>query len=326
VDKFDRIFELHTILRSHRRPVSLETIQHKMECSESTARRALNTLRDKLGAPIEYNREQNGYCYDQTQGQIYELPGLWFSPQELYSLLVSYNLLDQLQPHVLSDYIQPIKHRIEAILQHEHAGSPELAHRIRIFQQAARPTDLDQFRRIAGAVIQRSQIRVLYHGRERDKTTERTVSPQRLVYYRSNWYLDAWCHLRHGMRTFSCDRLHLVEQFETSAKEIDEHSLDEHFAKTYGIFAGAPKHTAILRFSPSAARWVADEHWHPDQQGKVLEDGGYELHIPYSDPRELVMDILKYGDDVEVMEPRELRRMVVEKLNAALEKYEKLDG
>jgi proteasome accessory factor C len=323
VDKFDRIYELHNILSSHRRLVSLDIIQRKMECSESTARRALHTFRDKLGAPIEYSRENNGYYYDQSQGQIYELPGLWFNAEELYALLVSYNLLDKLQPHVLGNHIQPIKQRIQSILHDRPTGSPELGKRIRIFQQAARPTDLELFRRIAGAVIERRQIRVLYHGRERDATTERTLSPQRLIYYRSNWYLDAWCHLRRDLRTFACDRLHLIEQLDESAKEIDEGTLDEHFGKTYGIFAGSPNYTAKLRFSSNAARWVADEHWHPDQCGTVLENGGYELSIPYSDPRELVMDILKYGEDVEVLEPAELRYMVKEKLKIALEKYKK---
>jgi proteasome accessory factor C len=322
VDKFDRIFELHNILRAHRRPVSLEFLQRKMECSESTARRAINALRDKLGAPIEYNREQNGYFYDQRQGQIYELPGLWLNAQELYALLISYNLLDQLQPDVLSGHIQPLKQRIENILQHQHLGSPELAQRIRIFQIAARPTDLDQFRRIASAVIERKQIHVLYHGRERDQTSDRTLSPQRLVYYRSNWYLDAWCHLRKSLRTFSLDRLHLVDVLAKAAKTLSDNTLDAHFTRAYGIFAGQPKHTAVLRFTPNAARWVADEHWHPDQQGQVLSDGGYQLTVPYSDPRELIMDILKYGADVEVLAPDALRDTAREKLREALNKYD----
>lgn len=323
MDKFDRIFELHTILTTHRRPVSLETIQKKMECSESTARRALQALRDKLGAPVEYSRESNGYFYNQAQGQVYELPGLWFNAQELYALLVSHNLLQELQPDILSDHLRPIKQRIESILLHRHASSLELPKRIRIIQQAARPTDIDHFRRIAGAVIERRKIRVLYHGRERDITTERTVSPQRLVYYRSNWYLDAWCHLRENLRTFSLDRLHPVSILENPAIEVPVDNLDRHFTQTYGIFAGKPNQTAVLRFTSSAARWVADEHWHPDQTGKVLSNGGYELHIPYSDPRELVMDILKYGDEVEVLAPPELSEMVIEKLTNALRKYAK---
>jgi len=321
MNKFDRIFQLHQLLHSHRCPLSLNTLKDKMECSESTARRALSALRDTLNAPIAYDRERNGHYYDPKQNQAWELPGLWFNPQELHALLVSHILLDQLQPGVLSDHIQPLKKRIENILQQQHAGSPELTKRIRIFQQAARPTELDCFRQIASATLQRRQMKVLYHGRERDKTTERTVSPQRLVYYRSNWYLDARCHLREELRTFSLDRLSVVDVLQTAAEEINEDTLDAHFSPGYGIFAGTPTHRARLRFTPLAARWVADEHWHPQQQGEVLTDGSYELSIPYSDPRELVMDILKYGEDVEVIGPPALRRQVKEKLTAALGQY-----
>ena len=323
MDKFDRIFQLHQLLRNHRYPLSLNTLQQKMECSESTVRRALKALGNSLHAPIEYNRERNGYYYCQTQGQTYELPGLWFNPQELHALLVSYNLLDQLQPDVLGEHIQPLKQRIESILQQKHAGSPEISKRVRIFQQGARPTNLDHFRQITSATVQRQQIRLLYHGRERDKTTERTVSPQRLIYYRSNWYLDAWCHLRNELRTFSLDRIRPIARLKISALEVNNETLDEHFTNAYGIFAGQPTHNAHLRFTPEVARWVADEHWHPQQQGEVLTDGGYEMTMPYSDPRELVMDIMKYGADVEVLNPPKLRELVIEKLRASLDNYKK---
>ncbi len=321
MDKFDRIFRLHQLLSNHRYLLSLDVLQQKMVCSESTARRARNVLRDTLGAPIEYDRQRNGYYYDLVQGQTYELPGLWFNAQELHALLVSHTLLDQLQPAVLSNHIQPLKQRIENILQQKHAGSPDLTKRIRIFQQAARPTNLDHFRQIASATLQRVQIGLLYHGRERDQTTERTVSPQRLVYYRSNWYLDAWCHLRKELRTFSLDRLSPVETLQETAREISDKTLDNHFAQAYGIFAGKSIRTAQLRFTPEAARWVADEHWHPQQQGEVFSDGSYELCIPYSDPRELAMDILKYGSEVEVIGPEDLRERITEKLRAALNNY-----
>jgi proteasome accessory factor C len=68
---------------------------------------------------------------------------------------------------------------------------------------------------------------------------------------------------------------------------------------------------------------VADEHWHPQQQSLVLEDGSYELRIPYSDPRELIMDILKHGAEVEVIEPASLRQQLQQQLQQALRQYEK---
>ena len=66
---------------------------------------------------------------------------------------------------------------------------------------------------------------------------------------------------------------------------------------------------------------MADEQWYPEQQGRFLEDGSYELQIPYSVTHELVMDILKYGPDVEVVEPEGLREEVVARLQSALGRY-----
>ena len=79
---------------------------------------------------------------------------------------------------------------------------------------------------------------------------------------------------------------------------------------------------ATLRFTPERARWIAAEQWHPDQQGSWLDDGSYQLRLPYSDSRELVLDILRYGPDVEVIGPKELREEVKKKLLAALENYQ----
>jgi predicted DNA-binding transcriptional regulator YafY len=141
------------------------------------------------------------------------------------------------------------------------------------------------------------------------------------VHYRDNWYLDAWDHGRRALRSFAVDRIERARTLNEPAKDVPDSRLDAHFASSYGIFAGRPKHKAVLRFTPERARWVADEVWHPDQEGLLLADGSYELRIPYADPRELLLDILKYGPDVEVLAPAALRREVAERLRAAATQY-----
>ncbi len=323
MNKFQRLFELHRLLSQRRRPVSLQVIGEQMDCSESTARRLVHALRDDMDAPLAYDRTHNGWCYDDRPGQRYELPGLWFTPEELYALMVSWQLLSELQPGLASRYIEPARDKIAHILEQQGGSGEDIGRRIRILQMAARPTDLKLFQRLSRALFERQRISVLYHGRGRDKITERDVSPQRLIYYRSNWYLDAWCHLRNELRSFSLDRLHLVDTLGQTAHECSDNILDEHYTQAYGIFAGEPENTAVLRFTPDAARWVADEQWHPAQQGKVLRNGGFELRIPYGDPTELIMDILKYGPDVEVLRPKKLRDVVVERLKTAAGQYRK---
>ena len=123
------------------------------------------------------------------------------------------------------------------------------------------------------------------------------------------------------MRSFSLDRIRKAAGTGAAAVDVDDKRLDRHFAGAYGIFSGVPGNTALLSFSPERARWVAEERWHRDQQGRFLEDGSFELCIPYDDPRELVMDVLKYGPDVEVLRPASLRREIRTRLAAALARY-----
>ena len=77
----------------------------------------------------------------------------------------------------------------------------------------------------------------------------------------------------------------------------------------------------MLRFTPARARWVAAEVWHSRQVGRLEQDGSWLLEVPYSQEPELVMDILRYGSDIEVLEPESLRKKVAAELAAAAARY-----
>ncbi len=324
MDRFDRIFELNRILQAARRPVSRRRLEAELECSRATVKRIIEDMRLYLNAPIVYDREHNGYSYDQSEGEMYELPGLWFNASELHALLTLQQLLAGVQPGLLEPMLKPLQQRIDALLELQRAGSEGLQGRIRMLQMAARHNaeqDVHAFQTVAGALAQRKRLRLRYYSRWRESRDERDVSPQRLVHYRDNWYLDGWCHLRDGLRTFAIDAIEAVEALDEGVREVDADSLDSHFASSYGIFAGTPEHEAVLRFSATRARYVAKERWHRDQQGRMLDDGRYELRLPYSNPAELIMDILKFGPEVEVVGPVDLRDAVAERLRDALAQY-----
>ena len=104
--------------------------------------------------------------------------------------------------------------------------------------------------------------------------------------------------------------------------EVPDTELDAVLGAGYGIFAGREVQWACLRFTPERARWVAAETWHPKQRGEFESDGSYRLELPYADPRELVMDILRHVPEVEVLGPEELREAVGKKLRAEVEKMD----
>jgi proteasome accessory factor C len=320
MDKFDRIYQLHHLLSGRRTALLLEEITSQLECSRATAYRLIDILRDYLGAPIE--RVADGFRYAQiSDHDIYELPGLWFSARELYALVTLQRLLTGLDPGLLEQHLAPLTRRLERLVQHKRLHLEEAGSRIRLVALGARPLG-NSFHTVASATLQRNKLWVRYHSRSKDQLTERIVSPQRLVHYRDNWYLDSWDELREALRTFSIDRIVLATERLEPAFEVPSCDLDDYFASAYGIFSGKANKIALLRFARERAGWVADERWHPEQSGQFLTDGLYELRIPYRDSRELVMDILRYGPTVEVIAPEALRQEVRRALQSALACYE----
>jgi predicted DNA-binding transcriptional regulator YafY len=318
MDRMQRIFKLHQILTGRRYTIPRARLESELECSRASLTRIIAEMRDFFDAPIEFDKEAGGYRYSR---EAFELPGLWFTPSELLALSAAQKLLEEAQPGLLDSQLAPLKERIEKLLGQEHLGGGELAKRLRILRMAARQPDTRIFQVVAGATAQRQRLEIAYHGRERDTLSEREISPQRLVHYRDNWYLDAWCHHRNALRNFALDRIRFAKTLNKAAKELPDEEIDTHYGSTYGIFGGPAKGMAVLRFTAERARWVADERWHPGQQDRWLEDGRFERMLPYSDTRELLLDILKYGADVEVVSPPELRQEVAARLTAAARQY-----
>jgi predicted DNA-binding transcriptional regulator YafY len=155
-------------------------------------------------------------------------------------------------------------------------------------------------------------LHITYFARTRGDLTDRVVSPQRLVHYRDNWYLDAYCHLRKGLRSFAVDAIRSAAMLDSAAQDVSDQRLDAVLGNGYGIFSGENVTWARLRFAPERARWVSTEQWHPQQRTRFEADGSFLLELPYSDPRELMMDILRHGAGVEVLAPATLRRQMIE--------------
>jgi len=274
-------------------------------------------MRLYLDAPI-LNIPNQGYFY--AKNSAFELPGVWFSPEELHALLTIQQLVSNLSGGLFDESMQRIQQKAESLLG-EHLSSPEEVQRIRMLGAGSRSKALPMFSLVTSGVLNRQRLFLIYAGRQRGERTEREVSPQRLVYYRGNWYLDCWCHQADGLRSFAVERIEQARLLERPCKPISDAHLDKKLTRSFGIFSGEPTAIAVLHFTEKAARWVRDEEWFPDQQVLELDDGGLELRIPYHNPTELIMEICRHGSEVEVIEPSELRQQVAQKLNAAAQQY-----
>jgi hypothetical protein len=324
MDRTERFYKIDQLL-GERRFVAFSTFEEKLGVSRATIKRDLEYMRNRLHAPIVWDREGRGYCFAQPDrgASQYELPGLWFSAAEIHALLTMQHLLAGLDSGgLLASHVEPLQARLASLLDSGDGSVEEIRKRIRIIGVATRALGLEHFAVLGSALLRRKRLQVLYYVRARDQLTEREISPLRLVHYRENWYLDAWCHLRNELRSFAVDAIRQADILEMTAKSVPDKTLDAILGAGYGIFSGRNVQWARLMFSAQRARWVLTERWHPKQKGTLQEDGRYVLEIPYSDQRELVMDILKYGPDIEVLSPNSLRVEVAARLKAALKAYQ----
>jgi len=173
---------------------------------------------------------------------------------------------------------------------------------------------------IADATLTGKQLTFHYAARSGTGRKLRKVHPQKLLHYRSNWYLLAQCNEAEALRLFSLYRITGPEISQANAETLTAEELDAFTSSSFGIFGGNPKGTAHLVFSPHSAQWVAEENWHAGQVGEWREDG-YHLKVPYSDEREIAMEVLRYGAEVEVMGPGELRAEVAGRVRKMSKMY-----
>jgi predicted DNA-binding transcriptional regulator YafY len=323
VDRTERFYKIDRLLREQR-VVSFALLQAKLEVSRATLKRDLEYMRSRLHAPIAFDRSAGGYRFAPTpsSGLRYELPGLWFSAAEIHALLTLQHLVANLRAgSVLEPHVAAVSARLESALGDSDHSAEQLRKRVRILDIGARRLQPESFETVGSALVRRKRLRITYFGRMRGDLTEREVSPQRLVHYRDNWYLDAYCHMREQLRSFAVDAIRAAETLTAAAADVAEEKLDAVLGSGYGIFSGEQVTWAQLRFSAERARWVAAERWHPRQSTRFDADGSFLMQLPYSDPRELIMDILRHGAEVEVVSPDALRRQVIESIDAMRGRY-----
>jgi predicted DNA-binding transcriptional regulator YafY len=325
MDRTERFYRIELLIRS-RGCVAFDTLLAELEVSPATLKRDLQYLRERMDAPIVYDRFDNGYRLLADGGDLrqtsHQLPGVWFSASEIHALLTMHQLIGGLdEGGVLARHLQPLLNKLHGMLGASQAQAQALTERVRIAGTARRPVSSAWFERVGDALLARRRLQLRYLTRRRNERSEREVSPQRLVHYRNTWYLDAWCHRSDALRRFALDAIEHASVLEAPALDVAIRQVEAELDRGYGIFAGRRVQWATLRFSTEAAPWVAREEWHPEQTARWLEDGSYELRLPFVDATELAMDVLRHGEQVQVLAPAPLRRDVQRRLAAASALY-----
>src|SRR5690606_31021931 len=209
-----RIEQLDHILQTRRTPISVEQLMAHLECSQATVYRRINELKTHYQAPLLQDEEKRFY-YDKKAS--FSLPGIRFSAAEAQGLLMAADILNKLQGDDLSAPISRIVNSIQQLLAEQGINNQKL---IQFIPTLARKPKPKIFLTVLEALQKQKKLQLHYRSRQ-GQESQRLVSPQHLTYYKNNWYLDAWCHSRNGLRLFA------VELIVTANLDIENNQVIE---------------------------------------------------------------------------------------------------
>lgn len=148
--------------------------------------------------------------------------------------------------------------------------------------------------------------------------SKRLVEPKLLVFQWASWYVWGYCVKRCDYRMFKLNRMVDVKRTGELAKEreVPTFQINEQQIFPNQIYAKAV-------FSPAMKWRLIDEYGMDSFQ--EIEDGRLELCSGFTDKKSLFGWLLSFGNQVELMEPEELRAEFVELVEMIRMKYEKID-
>lgn len=309
--QIERIYLLHQLFSTHRHGLAMERLAEELQTPVITIRRDLLFLRDTLGAPLVLEGDPSPkwrYVHGENDAP-FQLPGVWLDADELFALLLALQLIEDRGGRGLSKLLGPLQQRLEKLLGHK----VQRLGRLCVLRVQARRANQLVFRLVVQALLDARKIEFDYWARGSGKDQHWRVSPQRMLHHREHWYLDASDRKKGGkVFRFSIDRIRKLVVTEDETQDIPLDQLEDPKGPGYGIMAGPIVDEAVLVFSAEVAPWVGDEEWHPKQRKRELPGGRLELIVPYSRSRELLMDVMRYGPDAEVIGPPALREEMAE--------------
>jgi predicted DNA-binding transcriptional regulator YafY len=314
---YERFIWFDTRVRAGKHP-NATSLAAKFEISPKTAQRDIEFMRCRLRCPLEYDSRKKGYFYEDG---TFSLPMVYLSSGELLALMLAKEILEDISGGCLGNEITSIVEKITNVLSKHSARGNDMAEAVSFQSIGYSPAPEKVFKSILEGCLRRRELTFKYYSPASNETNVRTVCPYHLFNYMGTWHLVAYCHLRRHMRDFALSRISDVEIQEDIFDMPSDFNVEEYFRSSFGLYKGGSKREVTIRFGPEKAKWVKGQIWHKEQKLKELKDGSIELSFEVAGFSEIMREVLRYGDGVEVVKPKDLRELVIQEAKNILRTY-----
>ena len=299
----ERMLRIHQALQSGQYP-NANSLAGELEVSSKSVHRDLEFMRDRLGLPLEFDHDHNGYYYTQ---EVSGFPTLQISEGELFALLVAEKALQQYRGTTFEKpLISAFKKMAASLPDTVSLNLADWEQTISFRTSAVPVVNLENFDALARAVARRRQLKLTYRKPGRRETELRLVDPYHLANINGEWFLFAWCHLRKDLRTFVPARIQAVAETGKTFARPQKFSLQKRLRDSFGVHAGEGRFDVVIRIDEWAADYIREKKWHDSQVLKEMPEGGVELRLTLSSLMEIERWILGWGGHAVVLQPPEL--------------------
>jgi len=314
----ERMQRLHDLL-SNEQQVNCQQLGKDFEVSYKTIQRDLDFMRDRLNLPIEYDPTRYSFRYTE---KVEAFPLLQVSEGEILALFVAQKVLAQYHgtpfEKTLGSAFQKLTGALKETVSFD-LGEWGSDYSFRVTGASA--ADLEVFRLLARAIVQRQEISFSYQPLRASVPETRSVHPYHLANIDNAWYLLAHDPQRAQIRTFALPRIQKPLLTKKTFDRPRGFSAEKELKGGFGVFSGTGKYSIKVRFDSFAARLVRERDWHPTQKFREVPGGGIDLEMTLGALEEIERWILSWGDHAKVLSPKVLTESVQRRVRSMQKLY-----
>jgi proteasome accessory factor B len=321
VSRITRVMKILTAMQSGRKYTAGE-LANTFGTSRRTVFRDLKEL-SAIGVPYHYDPASGGYIIDPE----FFLPPINLNLQEALALLMII--------HKARDQIQlPFKHSaLLAGMKIENNLPPKIKQycntalkSISTHSPAQAPTgSLDNiFAQLQNAIARKLKTNIKYESLFEKNSLEIELCPYHLLYNQRAWYVLGYSDHHKSVRTFKLNRIKEMEVSDKCFIDGEDFDVHEYFGRAWSLIPEGRLYNIKLKFLPMVAHNVAEVQWHDTQRATWNEDGSVIIEFRVDGLGEISWWVLGYGDQVQVLAPKELRERIINTAKSIIARNEKV--
>ena len=317
-NQLERVIQIDRIIRD-RGGCTKQELTERFEVSEKSVERDFAYMRDRLMAPLEYDRFKELYTYTDSS---YFLPAVSMTEGQVLALSLSSEILNHFNSVGDFEDLRKSFARLADYLPDEvKVDLSRINNRVTVITEQQSPMPQDVWNVLTECVRANRQIKIDYRKPDAPDYESKVLEPYYLVAFRGNWYVIAHSDEKDTVRTYALTRMRHPEKLKDTFTLPAYFHLEDYIDPQWGIYSRKESYDFKLKFSPKVASIIKEKIWHKNQTLQQNEDGSVTLSFPSGQLETIGQWVMSWGAEVAALSPTELKEYVRENIEKMVQLY-----